>query len=138
MAINQTLTNSFKKELFEGVHNFLTDTFMLALYDYTATLGADTTIYVSSGEVSGTGYTAGGKMLTGATVNLSNGVAYVDFNDATWNPADFTARGALLYNASKSNKSVAVLDFGADKSTSNVFVVQMPSNTASTALIRFS
>lgn len=138
MAIIQTLTSSFKKEVFEAVHNFTTDTFKLALYVSTANIGADTTVYGTSGEVVGTGYTAGGVTLTGATVQLSGTVAYVDFNNATWDPASFTARGALIYNASKSNKAVAVLDFGADKSSTTTFIVQMPSNTVSTALIRFS
>ena len=137
MAISQTLTNSFKKEVLEAVHDFTVDTFKIALYDSTANIGATTTVYTTSGEITGTGYTAGGVVLTGATVQLTGGTAYVDFADATWNPASFTARGALIYNASKSNKAVAVLDFGADKTTSSVFTVQMPSNTASTALIRF-
>ena len=138
MAIFQTLVNSFKVEVLEAVHDFSTDTFKLALYVSTANLGAGTTVYGTSGEVVGTGYTAGGVTLTGTTVQSSGGTAYVDFGDATWNPASFTARGALIYNASKGNKAVAVLDFGADKTASGTFVVQMPSNTASTALIRFS
>jgi hypothetical protein len=138
MAIFQTLTNSFKQQTLEAVHDFTTDTFKLALYVSTADLSATTTVYVTSGEVVGTGYTAGGVVLTGATVQLSGSTAYVDFDNATWNPANFTARGALIYNASKGDKAVAVLDFGADKTTSTNFVVQMPSNTASSALIRFS
>lgn len=138
MAIIQTLTNSFKLEVLEAVHDFSTDTFKLALYISTANLGAGTQVYGTSGEVVGTGYTAGGVTLTGTTVQLSGSVAYVDFSDAVWNPAAFTARGALIYNASKSNKAVAVLDFGADKTSTTTFTVQMPSNTASTALIRFS
>jgi hypothetical protein len=137
MAIFQTLTDSFKQQVLEAVHDFTTDTFKLALYVSTADLSATTTVYVTSGEVVGTGYTAGGVVLTGATVQLSGSTAYVDFANATWSPAAFTARGALIYNASKSNKAVAVLDFGADKTASNTFVVQMPSNTASSALIRF-
>lgn len=137
MAISQTLTDSFKKEVLEGVHDFSSDTFKIALYESTASLNADTTAYTTSGEISGTGYTAGGEELTGTTVSLSGGVAYVDFADVTWTPASFTARGALLYNTSKSNKAIAVLNFGADKTATTTFVVQMPSNTASTALIRF-
>ena len=137
MAILQTLTNSFKLEVLEAVHDFSTDTFKLALYVSTADLGAETTVYATSGEVTGTGYSAGGLVLTGTTVQLSGSVAYVDFDNATWSSASFTARGALIYNASKGNKAVAVLDFGADKTASNTFVVQMPSNTASSALIRF-
>ncbi len=138
MAIFQTLTSSFKLEVLEAVHDFTTDTFKLALYISTADLGAGTTVYGTSGEVVGTGYTAGGVTLTGTTVNLSGSVAYVDFADASWNPASFTARGALIYNASKGNKAVAVLDFGADKTSTTTFTVQMPSNNASSALIRFS
>lgn len=138
MAIFQTLTNSFKQQVLEAVHDFTTDTFKIALYVSTANLGADTTVYDTAGEVVGTGYTAGGVTLTGVTVQLSGSTAFVDFDDATWNPADFTARGALIYNASKGNKAVAVLDFGADKTATNTFTVQMPSNTASSALIRFS
>jgi len=137
MSIYQTLTNSFKQELLEGVHDFTTDTFKMALYNSTATIGATTTVYTVTGEISGTGYVAGGLVLTGATVQSLGGTAFVNFADADWNPATFTARGALIYNASKGDKSVAVLDFGADKTASNTFTVQMPSNTASSALIRF-
>ena len=139
MAIFQTLTNSFKQETLEGVHNFLTDEFKIALYVSTANLGADTTIYTTSGEVTsiGTGYSAGGVALTGATVQLSGSTAFVDFNNAEWNPASFTARGALIYNADKGNKAVAVLDFGADKTATGTFVVQMPANNSTSALIRF-
>ena len=137
MAIYQTLTTSFKQELFLGVHDFDTDVMKIALFGASADLGAATTVYTTAGETSGVGYTAGGEILTGVTVLTSGTTAYVDFADASWNPASFTARGALIYNASKSNKAVAVLDFGADKTASNTFVVQMPSNTASTALIRF-
>lgn len=138
MTIQQTQTNSFKQEVLEGVHNFLVDTFKIALYTSTANIGAGTVVYTSDSEVVGGGYIAGGVTLTGATVSRQGGTAFVDFADATWNPASFTARGALIYNASKGNKAVAVLDFGADKTATNTFVVQMPSNTASTALIRFS
>lgn len=138
MAIFQTLTDSFKQQTLEGVHDFTTDTFNIALYVSTANLGASTTVYITAGEVTGAGYAAGGIALTGATVSLSGGIAYVDFADATWPSASFTARGALIYNVSKGNKAVAILDFGADKTTSTTFVVQMPSNTASSALIRFS
>jgi hypothetical protein len=88
--------------------------------------------------VVGTGYTAGGNVLADATVLLSGGTAYANFANSTWTGVSFTARGALIYNASKGNKAVAVLDFGADKTTSTNFVVQMPSNSASSALIRFS
>lgn len=138
MAIVQTLTNSFKQEVLQGVHDFTTDTFFIALYTEAAELNASTTAYVAGGETSGTGYTAGGQALSGATVSLDGSVAYVDFADAEWSAASFTARGALIYNASKGDRAVAVLDFGSAKTATNVFTVQMPSNSASAALIRFS
>lgn len=136
MAIYQTQTTSFKRELYEGAHDFLTDTINIALYTNSATLDADTTVYTTSGEASGTGYVAGGKVLTGVTVASANGVAYVNFASATWSPAGFTCRGALIYNASKGNKSIAVLDFGADKTATTSFTVQMPVSGPQTALIR--
>lgn len=136
MAIYQGQTTSFKKELYEGVHNFLTDLIKIALYTNSASLSAATTVYTSIGETSGTGYLPGGQTLTGVTVAASDGVAYVNFASVTWNPAVFTCRGALIYNASKGNKSIAVLDFGMDKSAVNSFVVQMPVNGPTTALIR--
>jgi hypothetical protein len=138
MAFDQTLTTSFKQDVLLGVHDFETDDIKLALFLATADLGAATTVYTTAGETSGTGYTAGGKTLTGVTVLTSGTTAYVDFADLTWDPASFTARGALIYNASKSNKAIAVLDFGSDKTTTTVFTVQMPANTATAALIRFA
>lgn len=138
MAIYQTLTNSFKQEVFEAVHDFTTDTFKIALYTSSANLDQSTTEYTATGESSGSGYTAGGLVLTGTTVTLSGTTAYIDFSDATWSGASFTARGALIYNSSKSNKAVAVLDFGADKVASGNFVVKFPANDASSALLRFA
>jgi len=138
MAFEQTLTTSFKQDILLGVHDLETDTIKMALYLATANLGADTTIYTTTGETSGTGYTAGGEVLTGVTVLTSGTTAYVDFADPSWDPAAFTARGALIYNASKSNKAIAVLDFGSDKTATTVFTVQMPANTATSALIRIS
>lgn len=227
--IAQTLCTNFKQELFLAVHDFSVDTFKLALYTANANLGADTTVYTSSGEVAstyttnvlavatgilqgatgvepgltlfkntvvasrplgditgggsvlsqdsaayvswgagtnvvpeqvawiegtlnpymfanpglyaaylvpGTGYSAGGRTLTGATVNTSGTTAYVDFDSPTWTPAAFTCRGGLIYNASKGNKAVAVLDFGADKTALTQFTVTMPANTVTSALIR--
>jgi hypothetical protein len=136
MSISQTQCTSFKAELYQGVHNLLVDTLKIALYTSSATINADTTVYTTSGEVATGGYTAGGIVLTGATVNTSNNVAYVNFNNASWEPSNFTCRGALIYNASKSNKAIAVLDFGADKTSIYTFVVAMPTNTYTTALIR--
>ena len=133
--ITQTVTNSFQAELLEGVHDFNTDTFKIALYLATADLDANTTVYVTGGETSGTGYTAGGEIMTGISVNAAG---FVNFTNVSWNPAAFTARGALIYNSTKGNKAVAVLDFGSDKTATNTFLVQMPANTATSALIRFS
>jgi len=137
MAINQTQCTSFKLELLQAIHDFTTDTFKIALYTSAATLGASTTAYAATNEVVGTGYTAGGLVLTGTSVLASGTTAYVDFADAVWT-ASITARGALIYNSSKANRAVAVLDFGADKTSTNTFTVQMPPNTASDALIRIA
>ena len=138
MAFDQTLTTSFKQDILLGVHDLETDTIKMALFLATADLGAATTVYTTTGETSGTGYTAGGYVMTGVTVLTADTTAYVDFADTVWNPASFTARGALIYNASKSNKAIAVLDFGSDKTTTTSFTVQMPANTATSALIRIS
>jgi hypothetical protein len=134
--ISQTQCTSFKAELYQGVHNLLTDTLKLALYTAAADIGAATTVYTTVGEVVGTGYTAGGVVVTGATVGTSNNIAYVNFSNVVWSPAGFTSRGALLYNASKGNKAIAVLDFGSDKVTTTFMTVVMPANTATSALIR--
>jgi hypothetical protein len=136
--IFQTQTLSFKAELPQAVHNLLTDTIKLALYTSSATLNEDTTVYSATDETSGTGYTAGGIILTGASINTSNSVVYVSFDNAVWNPASFTAGGGLIYNASKGNKSIAVLSFGADKTTTTSFTVQMPTDSSSSALLRFT
>jgi hypothetical protein len=138
MAIVQIQTVSFRQELPQAVHNLLTDTLKLALYTSTASINADTTVYTTVDETSGTGYTAGGKVVTGATIANSNGVVYVNFDDVIWTPASLTAAGALLYNASKGNKSIAVLSFGASKTAVNNFTVTMPSNTYTSALLRFT
>ena len=136
--IYQTLTTSFKEQILKGEHDLLTDTLKLALYYSTADLSEDTLIYTTSGEVVGSGYTAGGVTLTGVTINKSGSVAYVNFNNAAWNPASFTSAGGLIYNSSKSNKSIAVLSFGNDKVATNSFTVQMPANTSTSALLRFN
>jgi hypothetical protein len=134
--ISQTLTTPFKEQLFLAGHNFATDTFKMALYTALADLGAATTAYSSANEVVGTGYTAGGEVLTGVTVTASGTTAYVDFSNVVWPSASFTTRGALIYNVTAGGKSVAVLDFGADKTPTTSFTVAMPANTATTALIR--
>lgn len=138
MAISQTLTTSFKEQLFEGVHNLLTDNIYIALYTALADLNENTTIYTASQEITGTGYTAGGKLMTGVTVSSFGNTAYVNFADVVWNPAAFTCYGALIYNASKGNKSIAVLNFGSGKTCENTFTINMPANTYTTALIRYS
>jgi hypothetical protein len=138
MPISQALCSSFKQQIVLGEHDLEIDVINIALYTSAANLDASTTEYGSSGEVVGSGYTAGGKVLTGVTVLLSGTTAYVDFADTTWDPASFTARGALIYNVSKSNKAIAVLDFGSDKTATTTFTVQIPANTASSALIRIA
>ena len=143
MAIQQGLTNSFKQEMLQMGQNLATDTLKMALYTAFSDIGPLTTVYTTTNEVTGTGYTAGGVAVTGATISTQTtgpdaGTVYVDFNNVSWPGANFVARGALIYNVTQSNKSVAVLDFGSDKifsSTSNT--VTMPENTATTALIRF-
>jgi hypothetical protein len=138
MALTQTLVTSFKKESWQAVHNLETDVLKMALYTGAATLNAGTTVYAVTGETSGTGYTAGGQTLTGVTLITDEKTVLLDFSDVVWTPATFTARGALIYNSSKSDRAIAVLDFGADKTAVNTFTVQMPANTVSTALIRFA
>jgi len=136
--IVQGQTTSFKKELYEAIHNFTTDTFKIALYTANATLNQNTTEYTAVDEISGTGYTATGKALVAPTVNASDGTAYISFDNISWTSANFTARGALIYNSSKSNKSVAVLDFGSDKVTTSTFTITFPANTSTSAIIRSS
>ena len=136
MSIAQTLTTSFKQQLLQAVHDFSTDTFYMALYTANADLGATTTVYTISGEISGTGYTAAGQVMTGVSVSVTDTTAFVNFTNVVWTTGAFTARGALIYNTSKGNKSVAVLDFGADKTTTTSFTVEMPTNSATSALIR--
>ena len=136
--IVQGQTTSFKKELYEAIHNFTTDTFKIALYTANATLSQDTLIYTATGEITGTGYTATGQALVSPVVSSAEGVAYISFNNISWTSASFTARGALIYNSSKANRSVAVLDFGSDKTTTSTFTITFPVNTATSALIRSS
>lgn len=138
--IQQGLTNSFKQEMLQAGQNLATDTLKMALYTAFSDIGQLTTAYTTSNEVTGTGYTAGGVAVTGATISTDTqtGTVYVNFDNVSWPGASFTARGALIYNVTRSNKSVAVLDFGSDKTfTSSNNTVTMPANTATTALIRF-
>lgn len=136
--ILQTQTTSFKKELYQAIHDFTVDTIKIALYTSLADLNENTTAYTTSNEVVGTGYVAGGKVLTGTSVESSGFTAWISFNNVVWNPATFTTRCALIYNASKANRAIAVLDFGADKTCTNTFTITMPASTATTALIRSS
>ena len=140
MAITQILCTSFKVEVLNGVHNFSANTFKLALYTDSATIGADTLIYTTNNEVVGAGYTAGGNTLTVSVTPVSSGTtAYVSFDNTSWASSTITARGALIYNSSQSNKAVAVLDFGADKTTSNsVFTITFPAASATSAIVRIS
>lgn len=139
MAITQAMCSSFKQQILLGEHDLDTDVIKIALYTSAATLSAATTAYTTSDEVVGTGYTAGGNTLAGATVSLTGTTAFVDFTDTTWTTATITARGALIYNSSKSNKAVAVLDFGSDKtSTAGSFTVQFPADDSSSAIVRIA
>ena len=149
MAISQTATTSFKVELMQAVHNFgptSANTFKCALFTSAGTIGPTTTQYTPgmTGEVVGTGYTEGGNTLTISTTptagNNSLGIptAYISFQNTSWTNATFTARGALIYNSTQSNKSVAVLDFGSDKTSTTTFTVQFPAATNTAAIIRIS
>jgi hypothetical protein len=135
--IVQTQTTSFKSEVYQAVHNLLTDTIKIALYTANANLDADTTVYSTLNEVVASGYTAGGNTMTGVALNTSGYTVYVNWANTSWSTA-VTARCALIYNASQSNKSIAVLDFGSDKTSTGTFTITMPANTATSALIRSS
>ena len=137
MSIVQTQTTSFKKELYTAVHNLSTDVVNIALYTASADLNEDTTVYSATNEVSGTGYTAGGQALTGVSISSSGYIAYVNWDNVSWTAA-LTARCALIYNVTQGNKSIAVLDFGSDKTSTTTFTITMPANTSTTALIRSS
>jgi hypothetical protein len=137
--ITAGLTNPFKEQLFLGVHDFSTDVLKIALYTADAELGPLTPVYTSSNEVVGAAYVATGQVLTGVTVSLSEslGIAFVSFNNPTWNAATFTTRGALIYNSTKAGKSIAVLNFGLNQTVlSQQFQIQLPTNDAESALIR--
>lgn len=135
-TIVQTQTTSFKRELYEAIHNLPVDTLKIALYTASASLDENTTVYSTVNEVAGAGYVAGGAVLTGVTVSSSGFTAFVDFADVVFGAA-VTARCALIYNSSKADRAIAVLDFGSDKTSAN-FTLTMPSNTATSALLRSS
>jgi hypothetical protein len=138
MAIQQGGTNAFSTGLMNGVYNFTSGSFKIALYTGTASLGPDTAIYTSANEVVATGYTAGGNALTVSVVPTSaNDVAYVSFSNVTWNAA-LTARGALIYQDGGSNPTVCVLDFGSDKTSVTSFTVQFPTANSTNAIIRIT
>ena len=140
MSIIQTQTTSFKAELYQGIHDLTTDVIKIALYTASADLNETTTAYSVStpGQVANTGtYVAGGAQLTPITVASSGYTAYVGFPNISWT-GTITARCALIYNSSKANRAIAVLDFGSDKTMSPTFTITMPVNTSTTALIRSS
>jgi hypothetical protein len=143
MAITQALPNSFKKQLLDGDQDFSSaggDVFKLALYISTATLGAATTSYTTSGEVSASGaYSAGGGTLVNSGTSVVSTVAFTDFSDLSFTGVTITARGALIYNTSFSNAAVAVLNFTTDKTaTDGTFTIQFPAFTSTAAIIRIS
>ena len=143
MAITQAMATSFKVEILGGDFDFSSgtaDTFKIALFTSAATLGAATTAYATTNEVTGTGYTAGGNTLTISANPASSGTtAFLDFADTTWSSATITARGALIYKSGGTNPAIAVLDFGADKtSTAGDFTIVFPAADASNAIIRIA
>ena len=141
MPITQALCLSFKTEILGGVHDLDTDVIKMALFTSSATLGASTTVYTTSNEVSnsGTNYPTGGATMTSPVISLDGTTAIIDFDDVVWSNASFTARGALIYNSSKADRAIAVLDFGSDKtSTNGDFTVIMPAAAAATAIIRIA
>jgi hypothetical protein len=139
MAITQAMCTSFKEDLLQKEQDMDTDTIKIALYTSSATLDATTTAYSATNETSGTGYTAGGVTLTGATIGISGTTAYVDYDDPEWTTASFTARGALIYNdTTAGDNSIAVLDFGGDFTVSSgTFRIVFPAPGAS-AIIRIA
>jgi len=148
MSILQTATTSFKVQLLQAVHSFgptSPDTFKIALYTAAADINATTTVYSSTNEVTGAGYTAGGNTLVISTSptsgNNSSSVptAFISFSNTSWTSATFTARAALIYNSTEGNKSVAVLDFGSDKTVNNdIFQIIFPTPDANSAIVRIS
>ena len=144
MANTSAICNSFKVEILKGEHDFTAstgDTFNIALFTSSATLGAGTTAYASTGmnEMSGTGYTAGGKALTSVTPTLDSSTACCDFDDISWTSSTFTANACLIYNDDSSDKAVCAVAFGGDKSVSSgTFTIQFPAKAATTAIVRIA
>ena len=138
MAIQQGATDAFATGLMNGVYNFTTDSFKIALYTGSASLGPDTAIYTSANEVIATGYSAGGIALPVSVVPISaNNTAYISFTNVTWNAA-LTANGALIYKSGGTNPTVCVLDFGASKTSTATFTIQFPTANSSDAIIRIT
>lgn len=138
MAITTAMSNSFKQELFQAIHNIGTHTFYTSLYTSSATLDATTTAYTATNEVSGTAYVAGGQALTGGTSGLSSGTAYITFNNVVWSAASFSSAGCMVYNSSASNRSCAVYNFGTTYTVSGgSFTLTWPAAGA-TAMIRIA
>lgn len=141
MAIVQTACTVFKTNLLKGTEDFNTGTiyeYKIALYTADASLDASTTVYTTSNEVTGTGYTAGGEVIDPVAPTSDDTTSFISFSNASWASASFTARGALIYNAT-TNAAVAVLNFGSDKTVSNqTFTVTFPAATATTAIIRIA
>jgi len=145
MAISSAICTSFKQEILVGTHNFTAssgDTFKIALYTSSASLGAATTAFSTDNEISntsGSAYSSGGATLTSVTPTTSGTTAFCDFSDVSFTSASFTANGALIYNSSESNKAVAVIAFGGDKTVSSgTFTIQFPTADASNAIIRIA
>lgn len=142
MAITTAVCTSYKQELLQGLHNFTNSTgnvFKIALYTSTATLGATTTAYSATNEVSGTGYTAGGATLTNVTPTTSGTTAYTDFSDMSWATSTITANGCLIYNSTNSNRAVQVHAFGSDKTSSGGnFDIVFPTADSTNAIIRLA
>ena len=137
MAIYQTACTIFKQNLLNGDEDFTTGSYKIALYTSFANLGSDTLVYTTDNEITGTGYTAGGKALTNIAPASANNISYISFDNVTWNPASFTAAGALIYNAT-TNAAVCVLSFGSDKTATSTFTITFPAATSTTAVIRLN
>ena len=142
MSIASAICNSFKQEILVGTHNFTAssgNSFKLAMYTSSASMGASTTAYSTSNEISGTGYTAGGAALTSVTPVLDGSTAVCDFADLSFTSASFTANGCLIYNDSQADKAVCVVAFGSDKTVSSgTFTIQFPAADASNAIVRIA
>ena len=141
MILGQAQTTTFKLNLLKGLENFFTGSpyvYKIALYNALATINSETTAYTTDNEITGTGYVAGGNVLT-PTIgsDTSNNSAYVTFANVTWSPANFTTAGALIYN-STTNASVAVLNFGGEKTTTTTFTIEFPAATSTTAVLRIN